>query len=79
MFTYQNILKEIHNLPPEGLEELYHIVHSLNQKNRKSVRMRNKILSFAGAFNDMTDKNYSDYVNETKRTRKKLFGRSKGL
>jgi hypothetical protein len=79
MSTYNDILKEIKDVPVERLEELYQFVHSLNKKTKKSDSLRKKILSFAGSFSDMTAKDYADFKKETKRTREKLFDRDFNL
>lgn len=75
MFTFNNILKEIKEIPSNRLDELYEFVHSLNPKVKKSDTMRKKILAFAGIFSDMSDKDYADFMHETKHTRSNLFDR----
>jgi hypothetical protein len=73
IFTFNNIHKEIKELPTNRLNELYEFVHSLNPKVKKSDTMRKKILAFAGIFSDMSDKDYADFSREIKRTRSNLF------
>ena len=63
MFTFNNILKEIKEIPSNRLDELYEFVHSLNPKVKKSDTMRKKILAFAGIFSDMSDKDYADFMH----------------
>jgi hypothetical protein len=75
MLTLNSILKEIKDVPVNRLEELYQFVHSLTPKNKKTDALRKKILSFGGSFNDMSDKDYSDFLNQTKKTRVDLFER----
>ena len=79
MPTLNAILKEIRDVPVNRLEELYQFVHSLTPKTRQSrnaAGLRKKILSFGGAFSDMSSKDYSDFLNQTKKTRTKLFDRN---
>ncbi len=76
MLTLNSILKEIKDVPVSRLEELYQFVHSLTPKRKQSETLRKKILSFGGAFSDMSDKNYSDFLNQTKITRTNLFDRN---
>lgn len=76
MLTYNTIIKELKDVPVDRLEELYHFAHSLNPKVKKSASLRKKILSFGGSFSDMSTKDYSDFVKETKNTRAKLFDRN---
>lgn len=80
MVTMNNILKEIKDVPVNRYEELYQLVRSLTNKN-KSVDedLRKKILSFGGAFSDMSDKDYAEYVDRTKQTRKNNFDRNINL
>ncbi len=75
LFTFNTLLKEIKEIPSSRLDELYEFVHCLNPKIKKSDSQRKKILAFAGIFSDMNDKDYSDFVETTKRTRAALFDR----
>ena len=77
MVTMNDILEEIKNVPVNRLEELYQLVRSLSIKSKTvNDSMRKKILSFGGAFSDMSDKDYSDYLNQIKQVRKKNFNRN---
>ena len=74
--TFNSILKELKNIPEERLEELYQYIHSLNPRKKGSDQLRKKILSFAGSFSDMSKKEYKDFLQQTKKTRTKLFVRN---
>jgi len=78
MLTLNAILKEIKDVPVSRLEELYQFVHSLTPTTKQSVSagLRKKILSFGGAFSEMSSKDYSDFFNQTKKARTKLFDRT---
>ena len=76
MLTFNAILKEMKDVPVNRLEELYQFVHSLTPTTKQTENLRKKILSFGGAFSDMSSKDYSDYLNDTKKTRAKLFDRN---
>jgi hypothetical protein len=76
MPTLNTILKEIKDVPVSRLEELYQFVHSLTPKTKQTETVRKKILSFGGAFSDMSSKDYSDFLSQTKKTRAKLFDRN---
>ena len=76
MPTLNAILKEIRDVPVNRLEELYQFVHSLTPKTKQTETLRKKILSFGGAFSDMSSKDYSDFLNQTKKARTKLFDRN---
>ena len=75
MLTINAILKEIKDVPANRLEELYQFVHSLTPKNKPTENVRKKILSFGGAFSDMSNEDYSDFLSQTKKTRIELFER----
>ena len=68
MLTLNTILKEMKDVPVNRLEELYQFVHSLTPKIKQTDTLRKKILSFGGAFSDMSVKDYSGFVNQTKKT-----------
>ena len=76
MLTLNTILKEIKDVPVSCLEELYQFVHTLTPKTKQPETLRKKILSFGGAFSDMSSKDYSDFLNQTKKTRTNLFDRN---
>jgi hypothetical protein len=76
MSTLNTILKEIKDVPVNRLEELYQFVHSLTPKTKQTESLRKKILSFGGAFSDMSNKDYSDFLNQAKKTRTQLFDRN---
>jgi hypothetical protein len=73
MLILNTILKEIKNVPVSRLEELYQFVHSLTPKTTQTEALRKKILSFGGSFSDMSNKDYSDFLNQTKKARTTLF------
>lgn len=79
MLTLNTILKELKNVPVERLEDLYSLIHSLKANTKKSDTTRKKILSFAGSFSDMTQKDYDDFIKETRKTRSNLFDRDINL
>jgi len=75
MLTMNSILKEIKDVPVNRLEELYQFIHSLTPKSKKTETLRKKILSFGGSFKDMSDEDYNEFLNQTKKTRTDLFDR----
>lgn len=76
MLTINTILKEMKDVPVDRLEELYQFVHSLKTKSESTEYLRKKILSFGGAFGDMSNNDYADFLNYTKETRGNLFDRN---
>ncbi|MFM9839632.1 MAG: hypothetical protein ACKVOQ_15290 [Cyclobacteriaceae bacterium] len=76
MPTLNTILKEIKDVPVNRLEELYQFVHSMTPSTKQTELLRKKILSFGGAFSDMSEKDYADFLNQTKKSRINLFDRN---
>jgi hypothetical protein len=76
MFTIDNIIDELKEVPPSRLEELYQIVHSLTPVAKQEAITQKKIMSFAGSFSDMDDKDYEGYLDQTKNVRASLFTRT---
>ncbi|MCA0229105.1 MAG: hypothetical protein LCH91_01490 [Bacteroidetes bacterium] len=72
--TLNTILKEIQDVPVDKLEDVYEYVHSLTP-HKKNSRLRKKILSFAGAFSDMSEESYQEFASEIQKSRKELFGK----
>ena len=79
MLTLNNILKELKNVPLNRLEELYQLINSLTPNSKPNDALRKKILSFGGAFSDMSKKDYADYLKHTKEARTQLFDRNSKL
>ena len=77
--TLNTILKELKDFPADRLDELHQFIQSLIPTAKQKERDRKKILSFGGVFGDMSKKDYSDFVRQTKKSRAKLFDRSTGL
>jgi len=76
MLTLNSIIREMKDVPIDRLNELYQFVHSLSSKTQQTENLRKKILSFGGAFSDMSSIDYSDFIEETKKTRSNLFDRN---
>lgn len=73
MLTLNTILKELKDVPVNRLEELYQLVHSMSSSTKQTESLRKKILSFGGAFSDMSSEDYSDFLNQTKNSRARGF------
>lgn len=73
--TLNTILEELNYIPADKLGELHVFINTLKSHTEKSEKKRKKILSFAGAFNDMPQNDYDEFVKETRNTRAELFSR----
>ena len=76
MSTLNTILKEIKDVPVNRLEEIYQFIHSMTPTVKQTENLRKKILSFGGAFSEMSSADYSDFLSQTKKTRTDLFDRN---
>jgi hypothetical protein len=79
MLTFNAILKELKDVPVNRLEELYQLVISMTPKTKQTPTSRKKILSYGGAFGDMSEKDYTEYLNQTQKTRNQTFDRNSSL
>jgi hypothetical protein len=75
MSTLEAILKEMKEVPVNRLDELYQFIHSITKSAKHSEKIQKKIISFGGAFNDMSSKDYTEFLDYTKETRADLFDR----
>ncbi len=73
MLTINSIIKEMKKVSVNRLEELYQSVHSFTPKTKQDESSRKKILSFSGAFSDMSEKDYGEFLNHSQKTRSLLF------
>ena len=69
MITYNAILKEIKEVPIDKLDELYQLICSFTPKKKRKKSSHKEIMSFAGAFSDMSEKDYEEYLAYIKRNR----------
>ena len=79
MLTINTILKELKDVPVDRLEDLYSIIHSWKTNTKKSDTTSKEILSYAGAFDDMSEKDYNSFLQKTKETRNNMFDRDINL
>ncbi len=73
--TIHKIMKEMRDVPANKLEELYQVVRAFNTKAKRNAARRKKIMSFAGAFKDMSEKEFQAFQTDTKRVRSGMFNR----
>lgn len=65
-------------LPPEAKREVRHFAEFLAQKylkKQKSNGAKNKIMSFAGAWKDLSDNDFQDLIDDVYQRREKSFSR----
>ncbi len=75
MLALNTLLRELKKVPLNRLEDLYSIIHSLGTDPKKPEGRSEEILSFAGTFSGMSEREYQDFRQHTEATRKDLFDR----
>jgi len=79
MPTINTIIKELKNIPVDKLEDIYSMIHSFRTDVKNTGAKTQDILSYAGAFEDMSKSDYDDFLEQTKQTRDQLFDRQINL
>ena len=73
----RKLIEEIKQIPENQLEEIYHLVHSyrIEQGEPKldPEPPTNKFMEFAGAWEDMPDEEFNDFLEEIRQRRKEAF------
>ena len=72
---YKTVLQKLIALPEEYLPLVNSFLSSLKQKIDQKKNNREEILKFAGAWNDMAEEDFEDYLKEAKNTGSEMFGR----
>jgi len=77
MLTINTIFKELKSVPLSRLEELYQIVQSMSPTVAKNADIKRKeILSYGGAFSEMSNDDFMEFQQHTVKTRSALFNRT---
>ncbi len=69
----KNIIEEIEQIPEEKLFYIYKTIHNIKIDKQKELKLKSKILNFAGAWNDMEWKNYENFISEIYERRETSF------
>ncbi len=67
------LLSEINLIPEEKLEELYNFIHYLRVGVEASKGTPEKIMQFAGSWDDMSDETFADLNEEIIARRQQAF------
>ncbi len=69
------LLSEINLIPEDKLEELYNFIHYFRVGVEASKGTPEKIMQFAGSWNDMSDETFADLNQEIIARRQQAFSR----
>lgn len=76
MLTINTLLREIKEVPVNRLEELYQLIQALTPRTSSPAGNHQQIMSFAGAFSEMSDQDYAAYTAHIGQIRASLFDRN---
>ena len=75
-----NILNnKTNDVSEEKLEDQHQPINSMIPENNLKENLKDKIMSFAGVFNEFSEEDYFDYINFIKKERSKIFNRNSAL
>jgi hypothetical protein len=78
MTTLEAIVQELQHVPPQHLEALSELVHSLTARPAEAgnnAAAVERIMGAAGMLSEWSDEEWNDFEAELKRTRAQLFNR----
>ncbi|NOY58377.1 MAG: hypothetical protein GXO75_05525 [Calditrichaeota bacterium] len=71
--TRDKLLNEIAKIPEEKLAYLYNFIHDYRLGLEAKKPNAQKIMQLAGSWNDMSEEDFSEFMNEIKERRSKAF------
>ncbi|MCB0519742.1 MAG: hypothetical protein H6577_16625 [Lewinellaceae bacterium] len=72
---YQSVLEKLSHIPVEYLQQVDAYLSSLVEKAQKKKGKEKAVKSFAGAWSDMSEEDFQDYLKAAKETGNELFNR----
>jgi len=72
--TKDTLINEISLLPEDKLGEMYNLIHKFRLGAEKAKQKESNVLSFSGAWKDMDDEIFNDYLSDISERRSKAFG-----
>jgi hypothetical protein len=72
---YQSILRKLSILPVDYLQQVEAFLSQLGEEVHSKEENRQKIMSFAGAWQEMPLEDFEDYLREAKKAGNEAFGR----
>jgi hypothetical protein len=71
---YQSILQKLSTLPVDYLQQVDAFLSQLGEEVQLKEENRQKIMSFAGAWRDMPQEAFNDYLREARKAGNEAFG-----
>jgi len=67
------LLQELQLVPEEQLSELYNLVHSFRLRLNSASTEPQKMMEFAGCWNDLSPETYADFLDDLSQRRQQAF------
>ncbi len=71
----EKVIKEIYLIPLEKLDEVYDFIRFFRMGIEKTKTNKEKVLSFAGCWEDMPENTFNEFLMEIKHRRMKAFSK----
>jgi len=72
---YQSVLHNLSLIPEEYLAQVNTFLSILKEKTEHKAQNRKEILKLAGAWSDMSEKDFEEFLNIAKKSGSSLFDR----
>ncbi len=72
-FTKQQLIREIEQLPEGHVDEVYRIILSIKHIIQGQEDNRSKIMALAGSWSDMPEKDFLEFLEDTRKMRQKII------
>lgn len=72
-YIYKSILNQLSLIPTDYLQEIDNYLRQLTQSIAQKEQRRLAILQFAGAWSDMEEEEFEDFLNTTRNIRQEMF------
>lgn len=71
--TYQSILARLSNIPVSYLQQVDEYLQRFSKEINQREQNREQILALAGSWDDWTEEDFTEYLQETKKVGGELF------
>lgn len=72
---YQSVLKKLSNVPAKDLSQVDKFLSQWSDQPQSKSKNKDKIVALAGAWADMEEEDFQDYLKKAKESGNESFGR----
>jgi putative N-acetylmannosamine-6-phosphate epimerase len=76
---YQSILSQLGHLPTDYLQQIDLYLQNLMKEIQEKEERKAKILALAGAWKDMPEKDFNDFLEHNKQLKNNIFNKDTNL